>query len=55
MRHEKRLGLLDHALNPRFLQRRWQCEWCDCPLAAGDVLCENCTRDMLDTEMEEDT
>jgi hypothetical protein len=61
MRHEKRLDLLDHAMrrpakplgvdgNPR---RHWRCEWCDCPLPPGDVLCEDCTRDMLDTEMDE--
>ena len=55
MRHEKRLDLLDHAMNPRHLQHRWRCEWCDCALPPGDVLCEACTREELDKQLEDDT
>ena len=53
MKHERRLDVLDHAMNPNHLQRRWRCEWCDAPVAPNEVLCEGCARAELDRELED--
>jgi hypothetical protein len=54
MKHAHRLALLDHVLNPRFIQRRYRCEWCDLTVAPEEVLCEACARAELDKQLEEE-
>jgi hypothetical protein len=38
----------------RFLQRRYRCEWCDCPVAPDEILCAECVRAELDKQLEEE-
>lgn len=44
----------DHTMNPRHLRHRYRCERCDMDIPPEEIFCDECAREVMDEQLNEE-